>query len=158
MRPGYSITGLVVWLALCFLVAWFGSRFTVSDWYFQLDKPAWTPPGYVFGPVWTLLYTAMAVAAWLVWKKSGFSGARLALTLFFVQLVLNGLWSWIFFGMHKPGAAFVEILFLWAAILATTLAFWQQQPLAGILFAPYLLWVSFAAVLNGAIWWLNRTG
>ena len=99
----------------------------------------------------------MGVAAWLVWRRAGFSGARLALGLFLVQLVLNGMWSWIFFGMQRPGLAFAEILILWGMILATLLTFWRVSAAAGILFLPYLAWVSFAAVLNYAIWQLNKS-
>jgi tryptophan-rich sensory protein len=99
----------------------------------------------------------MGVAAWLVWRRAGFSGASLALTLFVVQLVLNGMWSWIFFGMREPGLAFAEILVLWGMILATTLAFWRVSSTAGMLFIPYLAWVSFAAILNCSIWQLNKS-
>jgi tryptophan-rich sensory protein len=127
-----------------------------GEWYFDLAKPSWTPPGWIFGPVWTLLYAMMGVAAWLVWKQTGFSRARAALSLFAIQLVLNGVWSWFFFGLHRPGLAFIDILALWVMILATTLAFWQHRPLAGALLIPYLAWVSFASALNFSIWWINR--
>ena len=109
----------------------------------------------MFGPVWTTLYVLMGISAWLVWKKKGFDGARTALLLFGVQLLLNALWSWLFFGLHAPGLAFVEMLLLWVVILATLLSFWKISPLAGSLLIPYLLWVSFAAVLNLQIWRLN---
>jgi len=158
MRPAGQIIALLVWVGLCFLTAWVGSRFTPGESYFQLQKPSWTPPGYLFGPVWSILYLSMGVAAWLVWRRAGFSGASLALTLFIVQLILNGTWSWIFFGMHKPGLAFAEILMLWGMILATMLAFWRVSSTAGMLFLPYLAWVSFAAFLNYSIWQLNRRG
>jgi benzodiazapine receptor len=156
MSPASQIIALLTWVGLCFLTAWVGSRFTPGESYLQLQKPSWTPPGYLFGPVWSVLYLSMGVAAWLVWRRAGFSGARLALTLFVVQLVLNGTWSWIFFGMHKPGLAFAEILVLWGMILATTLTFWRVNSTAGILFLPYLAWVSFAAILNYSIWQLNK--
>jgi len=100
----------------------------------------------------------MGVAAWLVWRRAGFSGARLALTLFVVQLVFNGMWSWIFFGMQRPGLAFAEILVLWSMILVTMLAFWRVSSTAGMLFLPYLAWVSFATILNYSIWQLNKSG
>jgi tryptophan-rich sensory protein len=99
----------------------------------------------------------MGVAGYLVWQKGWDNGmVRTALALFLVQLVLNGLWSVVFFGLRSPGLALAEIVFLWAAILATLVSFWRLTPTAGILFLPYLAWVSFAAVLNGSIWWLNR--
>ena len=104
--------------------------------------------------MWTLLYL-MAVAAWLVWRRAGFAGAKLPLALFAIQLALNGLWSVLFFGLHRPDAAAVEIILLWAAILATMVTFWRRSRVAGGLLAPYLAWVSFAAVLNVAIWRMN---
>ena len=156
LSPTAQVVGLIVWVGLCFLTAWIGSRFSPgSEWYQQLQKPSWTPPGYVFGPVWSLLYLSMGVAAWLVWKRFGFAGAPLALTFFIVQLVLNGMWSWMFFGLHRPGLAFAEIIVLWCAIIATMISFWQKRADAGLLFLPYAAWVSFATILNGAIWRLN---
>ncbi len=147
--------GLTGWLLLCFAAAAIGSQFTPGTWYEQLDKPPWTPPDGVFGPVWTVLYAMMGVSAWLVWKDAGFAGARGPLRLFGVQLVLNVGWSWVFFGLESPGAALIEIVVLWVAILATLVAFWRRQALAGALLLPYLLWVSFAAALNFEIWRLN---
>jgi tryptophan-rich sensory protein len=153
-----QILALIAWMGLCFLTAWTGSRFMHGEWYLQLQKPTWTPPGYLFGPVWSFLYLTMGVAAWLVWKRAGFAGARMALILFIAQLALNGMWSWIFFGLHKPGIAFAEILVLWGMILGTLIAFWQKSPPAGILLTPYLIWVTFAAALNFAIWQMNKGG
>lgn len=153
-----QILALIAWVGLCFLTAWIGSRFSPGEWYSQLQKPSWTPPGYLFGPVWSFLYLTMGVAAWLVWKRAGFAGARIALILFIAQLAFNGMWSWLFFGLHKPGLAFAEILALWVMILGTLIAFWQKSPPAGILLTPYLIWVSFAAVLNFAIWQMNKGG
>jgi benzodiazapine receptor len=153
-----QIIGLIVSIGICFAVAGLSSRYMPAEWYRLLQKPSWTPPNYLFGPVWTFLYASMGVAAWLVWKQAGFSGAGLALGLFFGQLVLNGLWTWIFFGLQKPGLAFADIAILWAMILATMIAFWQKQPVAGMLFIPYLAWVSYASALNYAIWRLNRLG
>jgi benzodiazapine receptor len=153
-----QIIALLACVGLCFLTAWVGSRFTPGESYLQLQKPSWTPPGYLFGPVWSILYLSMGVAAWLVWRRAGFSGASLALTLFIVQLILNGAWSWVFFGLHKTGLAFAEILVLWGMILLTLLAFWRVNATAGVLFLPYLAWVSFAAVLNYTIWQLNKSG
>lgn len=151
-----SILGALVWFALTFGAAFVGSRYLPGEWYAGLEKPSWNPPNWIFGPVWTLLYTFMAIAAWLVWRDHGIAGAAIPLVLFVAQLVLNAAWSWIFFGRQEIRAALVEILFLWGAILATMVGFWVLKPLSGILFAPYLAWVTFAAFLNFTIWRLNR--
>ncbi len=158
MSASRSMIGLVVSIAVCFGAGLVGSLFTarsVGGWYLALDKPAWTPPSAVFGPVWSLLYLLMGIAAWLVWRRGGFGAHPLALTLFACQLVLNAVWSFLFFGLRLPGAAFVEIVVLWALILATLIACWRAVPVAGLLLVPYLLWVSFASALNFAIWRLN---
>lgn len=154
----HQIGGWVIWVALSFAAAAIGGMFTarsVGSWYVVLQKPAWTPPAGVFGPVWTVLYLLMGTAAWLVWRRQGWAGAALPLTLFLVQLLLNAAWSGLFFGLRNPGLALIEIVLLWGAILATTVAFARISPLAAGLMTPYLLWVTFAAVLNGAIWRLN---
>ncbi len=151
-----SLIALLAWLSLCFLVALFAASVTdPGAWYEQLDKPAWTPPEWVFPPVWTLLYTLMGVAAWMVWEHRGRSPVTGALGLFVVQLLLNGAWSLLFFGQHAIVAALVDILLLWAALLATVIAFLRIRPAAGILLLPYLAWVSYAAALNAAIVVLN---
>ena len=153
--PRKHILALVVLLILCFAVAGVGGLATapsIPNWYAGLAKPSWTPPGWVFGPVWSVLYLSMAVAAWLVWRRGD---AVVPMMLFGIQLVFNAAWSWLFFGLHSPGAAFIDIVLLWMAIAATTVVFWRRSTLAGILFVPYLIWVSFAAVLNFAIWRLN---
>ena len=124
----------------------------IDGWYQTLAKPSWNPPAGIFGPVWTTLFVMMGVAGWLVWQRATSIGP---LVLFGVQLVLNVGWSWIFFGWHQPGWAFVEIVVLWLAILATTLAFFRVSRLAGWLFVPYLAWVTFASVLNFTIWRMN---
>jgi tryptophan-rich sensory protein len=118
-------------------------------------KPAWNPPGSVFFPVWTLLYALMGVAAWLVWQKADAPGRRFALGLFLLQLLLNGAWSWIFFGLHAIDAALYEIVLLWLAILATMLAFRRISRASAWLLAPYLAWVSFATALTFALLRLN---
>ncbi|MGB5513607.1 MAG: TspO/MBR family protein [Thermoanaerobaculia bacterium] len=130
---------------------------SVATWYPTLIKPFFNPPAWVFGPTWTLLYIMMGVAAFLVWRQ-GFStkDVRLALTLFAAQLALNGLWSILFFGLQSPGVAFAEIMLLWLSIVATVWIFRRVVPAAALLMLPYLAWVSFAAVLNGSIWMLNR--
>lgn len=143
------------WLTLCFGAAAFGGLFMPGEWYASLKKPSWNPPGWVFGPVWTTLYVMMAVAAWLVWKRGGFAAQRRALALFLVQLTLNAAWTPLFFGLHRPGLAFAEILLLWLAIAATLAAFRPVSRVAASLLVPYLAWVSFAAFLNFTLWKLN---
>jgi benzodiazapine receptor len=150
------LLALAGWMLVAFLAALIGGLAGPGAWYAGLAKPAWNPPDWVFGPVWTVLYAAMGVAAWLVWLRRGAAPVQGALLLFGVQLGLNALWSWLFFGWHRPGLAFMELVLLWFAILATTLAFWRIRPLAGWLFVPYLLWVSFAGLLNVTLWRLNR--
>lgn len=157
-RLASQILGLLGWLALCLVAGWFGSQFEPGTWYQGLEKPSFNPPSSVFAPVWIMLYLAMATAAWRIWRRFGFSGARIALTLFLIQIVLNAMWSWIFFGLHRIGIAFAELLVLWIVILTTTAAFWQKDKVAGILMVPYAAWVTFAAVLNFSIWQLNSTG
>ena len=156
-RPtGPSIwIGLGFWLAVTFAAAWIGSRFQPGEWYSGLIKPALTPPGWVFGPVWTLLYAIMAVAAWLVWCRHGLANAIGPLGLFLGQLALNALWSYLFFGLQHPGLALLDIVFLWLVILATVKAFWRSHRPAGLLLLPYLFWVSFATYLNFQFWRLN---
>ncbi|QJE74206.1 tryptophan-rich sensory protein [Aerophototrophica crusticola] len=158
-RPALSsFLGLVFWLGLCFLAAGLGGMATgpeIQGWYATLEKPPINPPNWVFGPVWTTLFIMMGVAAWRVWRIAGFGGARLALGLFLAQLVLNVLWSVLFFALHSPGAAFVEVFGFWATMLAATLAFARHDRLAAWLMVPTLAWVAFAAVLNGWIWWIN---
>jgi tryptophan-rich sensory protein len=118
-----------------------------------LAKPAFSPPDGVFGPVWTVLYATMALAAWLVWRRIGWQGG--ALVLFFVQLGLNLLWSILFFGLQLVGLALIDIVVLVIVIAMTTIVFWRVDWRAGLLFVPYLIWVGYAATLNGAIWHLN---
>ncbi len=128
-----------------------------SSWYAAIEKPGFTPPSWVFGPVWTVLYLLMGVAAFLVWQKGlGSAVVRIALVWFLVQLVLNAAWTPVFFGLHRIGLAVVVIVLLWAAIVVTMYWFFRVSRPAGTLLVPYLLWVSFAAVLNAAIWHLNR--
>ena len=129
---------------------------SVTTWYRALNKPAWNPPDWLFGPVWTLLYLMMAVAAWRGWRRSEGSAARATLGLFGAQLALNALWSVLFFGLRQPGCAFAEVLLFWALLVVLLRRFWHADRTAGALWAPYVAWVSFASVLNGAVWWLNR--
>lgn len=154
-REIFALAGFAI---VCFSVSAIGGLVTaqsVQTWYPTLDKPGFTPPDWLFAPVWTALYAAMAVAGWLVWRKVGFAGGRLALGLFAVQLALNCSWSILFFGAHAIGAALVDIIALWFVILAATAVFWRIDRLAEVLFVPYLLWVGYAAALNGAIWLRN---
>ena len=154
MGSARSILGLVGWLVVVFAAAGVGSRFLPGAWYASLVKPSWTPPNAVFAPVWTALYAAMGVAAWLVWRRAGFGGAGPALALFAVQLVLNALVI-LFFGLHSVGFALLDIVVLWFAILAVTVLFWRVDRRAGLLLVPYLAWVGYASALNLALWRLN---
>lgn len=137
-----------------------GSIFTmpaIGSWYANLIKPEFAPPNWIFGPVWTILFLLMGVAAFLVWEKGWVRrDVRIAIAVFIGQLVLNTLWSFLFFGLHSPGTAFIEILILWLAIIATILVFGRVSKLAAWLLVPYILWVSFAAYLNYSIFILNR--
>ena len=148
---------MIGWLAVSFVAAAIGGAATVrsGEFYTRLARPEWAPPSTVFGPVWTFLYTLMGIAAWLVWREGGVRAARKELSLFLVQLAFNALWSWLFFAWHSGAMAFVDIALLWVLIIATVIAFWRVRPLAGALLIPYLLWVSFAAALNYAVWQLN---
>lgn len=155
-----NIVGLVVAVLIPLAIGAVGGLATsssVTTWYPTLAKPVWNPPNWLFGPVWTVLYILMGVAAWLVWKE-GLSdpAVRLALALFGVQLILNLLWSIVFFGLQRIGWALVEIVATWAFILATLVMFYRLRPPAGLLLIPYQLWVTFATALNATIWWLNR--
>lgn len=154
-----NIAGLLFFIGVCFLTAWIGAQVSpgiaTGDWYELIIKPDWNPPGWIFGPVWTILYTMMAISAWMIWKKSGFDGAKTALSFFFIQLFLNGLWSQLFFGQQEIGWAFAEIIVLLITIIFTTLYFFKQSKLAGWLMVPYILWVTFATYLNYTIWILN---
>lgn len=154
-----SLLVLLLLIAVVFAISGFGAVFTdssVASWYSTLRKPSWNPPGWVFGPVWSTLYFMIAVSAWLVWRKRGFKGAAGAWGLFIFQLVLNAAWSPLFFGLQSTLAGLLDIVPLWAAILATMVVFWRISRAAGALLVPYWLWVSFAAVLNFTIWRMNR--
>lgn len=147
------LAGLIL---LCLAVgfsAGLATQASVSDWYPTLAKPSWTPPNWLFAPVWTILYIAMAVAAWLVWKSG--RDVKPAMILFFSQLALNFAWSFLFFGARSPWLGLVGVAMMWLAVAATTAVFWRSTRAAGLLFIPYLAWTSFAAVLNFAIWRLN---
>ena len=153
---------IVVMVVISNLAGVIGSLFTfsaVTTWYKDLVKPALNPPGWVFGPVWTLLYVLMGIAAGLVWSKGlDGRGVKIALAVFLFQLVLNALWSIIFFGWHKLGLALVEIVLLWIIILVNIILFYKINSAAGYLLLPYILWVSFAVYLNYSLWRLNSAG
>ena len=149
---------LILFFVLVTIVALVGAQFAPGEWYAALNKPALNPPNWIFGPVWTGLYILMAIAAWLVWRERGAPGRALALSAWLVQLLLNAAWSWLFFGLHRPGWAFAEIVLLFGAIVVTLVLFWRIRTLAGVLMLPYLLWVGFAAYLNFQIWSLNGGG
>lgn len=149
--------GLATWLVVSFAASAVGAVATIraSEFYGELMQPAWAPPAAVFGPVWTVLYALMGIAAWLVWQSGGLQKQRVAIGLFLAQLAVNALWSWLFFAWSLGALAFIEILFLITLVLATMICFWRVRPLAGLLLLPYLLWISFAAALNYSIWHLN---
>jgi tryptophan-rich sensory protein len=149
----HPVLGLIGWIALVAVAAAFGTAASLdaATFYRSLTLPSWAPPAGVFGPVWTVLYVAMAVAAWLVWKRAGWRDARVALGLFCVQLVLNALWSWLFFAWHKGDAALLDLALLWVLVLVVTFLFFRVSKVAGALLLPYLLWVSFAGALNFAV-------
>ncbi len=152
-NPWLVLAGLILLCLSVGAIGGFATQASVDSWYRTIAKPSWNPPDWVFGPVWTALYVMMAVAAWLVWKTR--DRITPAMILFYAQLALNLAWSLLFFGARSPGLALIEVVFLWSAVLLTMLAFFGRQTTAGWLFVPYLAWVSFAAVLNAAIWWLN---
>jgi tryptophan-rich sensory protein len=158
MTNSRRLLGLAGWLAVTFAAAAAGSIASAGspEFYRALVRPEWAPPASLFGPVWSVLYLMMAVAAWLVWKERGWRGARVALSLFLLQLAGNAIWTWLFFGLRNGALAFGEILVLWILIVATLVAFWRVRPIAGILFIPYLAWVTFASALTFSIWQNNR--
>lgn len=150
-----SATALLGWIALTFCAALTGFFIQPAGYYAALVKPAWAPHPWIFGPVWTLLYLMMAVAAWLVWRKGGWRARRGPLALYLVQLALNALWTPLFFGLRNPGLALLDIALLGAAIVLAGRAFRGVSRTAAWLLVPYLVWVVFAAALNFAIWRLN---
>ncbi len=149
---------LIISLLLCFgaaAIGGFATANSLSDWYINLNKPSFNPPNWLFGPVWSLLYTFMAITLWKVWSLPASPLRNIAMNWFFIQLALNTLWSFLFFYFQWPLGAFVEIIILWIAILMTIIKFYALVPWTIWLLLPYLLWVSFAAFLNGTIAWLN---
>lgn len=159
MKPFRPLV-LVAFLAITFAAAAIGSTATfrnVTTWYPTLQKPSWTPPSALFGPVWSALYVAMSVAGWRAWRRAATPAATAGvIRLYGAQLILNALWSVLFFGMRRPDLALVDIVALWLLLVVGLIRFWRLDRLAGVLWAPYLAWVSFATALNAAIWSLNR--
>ncbi|WP_221931527.1 TspO/MBR family protein [Aliidiomarina halalkaliphila] len=156
---GRQFVALFGFFAITFLTAAIGAvgSMNAPDFYSQLNLPGFAPPAWLFGPVWTILYAMMAFAAFLVWRKASWRDGDTALTLYLIQLLLNGLWSWIFFAWYSGMWAFLEIIVLWVFILLTTIAFWRHSRGAAVLMLPYLAWVTFAGVLTFSIWRLNPT-
>ncbi len=154
-----AVIKLVVSIVICQLAGLIGSLFTtpsIPTWYATLQKPSFTPPNWLFAPVWTTLFVLMGISAFLVWRKGlNDKQVRISLSIFGAQLILNILWSIMFFGLKSPLVGFIEISILWLAILFTILKFFKISKTAGILLIPYILWVSFAAILNISIMILN---
>ena len=152
-----QIIGLLGWLFLSFAAAAIGAVASAEagPFYEQLVRPNWAPPGWLFAPVWTVLYALMGVAAWLVWRVHGFKDGRSALALFIVQLGANALWTWVFFVWHQGALASAEVILLWCLIVATAASFRRLNALAAVLLLPYLAWVTFASALTFSTWRLN---
>ncbi len=149
-----ALAGSVVFTFLFAAIGAFATS-QAGTFYAQLDRPEWAPPAWLFGPAWTVLYALMAVAAWRVYRTASIRSLRPELTLYVVQLVLNALWSWLFFAWHNGPLAFAEIIVLWLAIAATIVAFGRRDRLAGLLLLPYIAWVTFAGALCYSIWQRN---
>ena len=155
-----KIVRLITSVSVCLLTGFLGSfatRDSITTWYAQLSRPSFTPPDWTFGVVWPVLYVMMGISAFLIWNVGiDKRQVKVSLGCFASQLILNGLWTPIFFGLHLIGLALVEIVILWAAILMTILAFWKVSKPAALLLLPYILWVSFAVVLNAILFLLNK--
>ena len=150
-----AVISLLGFMLACAAAATPGLVFRPGKWYRQIKKPSWRPPDWLFGPVWLVLYVSIAISGWLIWLESHSEGAMLALIVYAVHLVLNGLWSVVFFGMRRPDLAFIEVVFLWLSILATIATFTPVNEIAAYVLMPYACWVAFAVILNFRIWRLN---
>ncbi len=150
--PGRALLG---WIALAFVGALPGLIFPAAGFYAQLDKPSWSPPAWLFGPVWTLLYLAMGVAAWRVWRRGGWAARHRPLAWWGAQLALNAAWTPVFFGLRSLGGAMVVIVLLWVAVRLALREFFRVDGAAGWLLVPYFAWVSFALALNWVLWRMN---
>lgn len=156
-----KLTRILSAVVTCLVVGYFSgivTRSAITTWYPTLIKPSFNPPNWVFAPVWSMLYIMMGIAAGLVWDRIDFEKetVRKALQFFSIQLALNAMWSYLFFGMKNPMLAGVEIIILWLMIYETYFIFSKVNKISGYLLIPYLLWVGFATVLNASIWWLNK--
>lgn len=147
------LPSLIVFASLVTVTAGFSAQFQPGAWYEQLTKPAWNPPDWVFAPVWTALYIGIAAAGWLTWRRT--QRLEPALLVWMLQLAVNGLWSWLFFGLHEPGVALLDIVLLFGLIVGFIVLARRHSVAASWLFVPYALWVAFAASLNAAIWQAN---
>ncbi|MES2524716.1 MAG: TspO/MBR family protein [Gemmatimonadota bacterium] len=154
-----NLPGLLAWILGTCVAALSGAvtAKAAAEFYGMLDRPSWSPPAWLFGPAWTVLYPLMAVAAWRVWREHGFAGAKLALTFYFVQLVLNASWSWVFFVKRSGPGATAVVVGMWLAIAATIITFWPLDRTAALMLLPYLAWVSFATALTVSVWRRNPT-
>jgi benzodiazapine receptor len=157
---GIEILKLAISIIICLAAGFIGSIFTnrqIPTWYAALKKPSFSPPNWLFGPVWTALFILMGISLFLVWRKGlSYDGVKIAIIIFGIQLILNILWSILFFGFKSPLAGFIEIIILWILILITILVFYPIAKPAALLLLPYILWVSFASILNFSLWRLNR--
>jgi translocator protein len=156
-----KLTRILVMVVTCMGIGFLSSQVTknaIRTWYVTIEKPSFNPPNWIFAPVWSVLFVMMGVAGGLIWHQidSNREVVKKALVFFGIQLLLNALWSYLFFGLHNPMLALVEIILLWLLIYETYLKFVKIDKVAGYLLLPYLAWVSFAMVLNGSIWWLNK--
>lgn len=150
-----KFSDFILWLLISALVAWFGAQFNTGQWYTTISKPTWTPPGWLFGPVWTMLYIMMATAAFLVWRATQRTFKNKTIQLYLIKMLFNASWSWVFFGLHQIGWAVANIVILLILIIIVSMKFYRINKTAGYLMLPYLLWVSFATILNFNIWLLN---
>lgn len=150
-----NVLVLILALVLAAAAAMTGARFKPDGWYRELDKPPWNPPDWIFAPVWTLLYIAMALAAWFAWRAGQGPLLAAGLLLWLAQLGANAAWSWLFFGRHRTGLALADIAFLLTLLVATTLVFFRMSVVAGWLMVPYCAWVAFAGTLNASLWHRN---
>jgi len=160
LKRSRDLLGLSAFIILCLAVSGVGGAITVTsvdNWYQALEKPPFNPPDWVFAPVWTALYILMGIAAWRVWRLRSFKATRAAFAVFGVQLCLNLAWSFLFFGLQRIDLALVEIIILLCAITTNTIMFWRAERLAGLLFVPYITWVTYATILNASLWLLNET-
>jgi benzodiazapine receptor len=146
---------VAIFLFICFLPGIIGLQFSPGQWYTALSKPSWTPPGWIFAPVWTILYFMIGISGYWAWNTSDSRNRKAAFCVFALQLALNATWSWVFFGLHNISVSVINILALWVFILMNIVFFYRLSAVAGYLLIPYLVWVSFAAVLNWSIWRLN---